>query len=459
MASVVTIRSSNNTATPTGLVQGQLAYTANGGKLFIMANGVLTPIGGSQTPGTLTANQAIVVNSTSGIDKLITANLTISGVSVNTINNIANSTVLGAASNNELASTWAVKTYIDAKALAGGNVSAGGTNTQIQFNDSSNFGGSAGFTFDKTTNNVTIANTLTAAILAAGNSTVNVVINSVAMVYSVAASAVTTNALGIFAGANVNLGLSGLVVGNSTVNALVNSSSLSLNGAQVVNSTGVSAGVLYGSQVNSAANLSLTGANVSMVNAILSVKDVNVSGNLTVSGTMTTVDSTSLQVKDSMIKLADQNASNVIDIGFYGLYNNGSNRYTGLAWQASTSKYILFANNLAEPGTTIDTSNTSFALATLNSYLQSGGFTTNSTAFTATANSTWAVNLTANTLTLSTPLGVASGGIGLATVTALGVLVGNGTGPMGIAASVDGGVLQANSTATFFSTLIDGGTF
>jgi hypothetical protein len=35
-----------------------------------------------------------------------------------------------------------------------------GSNTNVTFNDSGNFGGSNGFTFDKTTNNVTIANTL-----------------------------------------------------------------------------------------------------------------------------------------------------------------------------------------------------------------------------------------------------------------------------------------------------------
>ena len=66
------------------------------------------------------------------------------------------------------------------------SATAGGSNTQIQFNDSTAFGGSAGLVFDKTTNNVTIANTLTATNLTVnadyislGNSTVNTVINSV----------------------------------------------------------------------------------------------------------------------------------------------------------------------------------------------------------------------------------------------------------------------------------------
>lgn len=43
----------------------------------------------------------------------------------------------------------------------GGGGTPGGANTQVQFNDSSTFAGSAGFVFDKTTNTVTVANTTT----------------------------------------------------------------------------------------------------------------------------------------------------------------------------------------------------------------------------------------------------------------------------------------------------------
>lgn len=47
-------------------------------------------------------------------------------------------------------------------------VTTAGSNTNIQFNDSGSLGGSAGFTFDKTTNNVSVANTLTV-----GTATIN----------------------------------------------------------------------------------------------------------------------------------------------------------------------------------------------------------------------------------------------------------------------------------------------
>jgi len=46
-----------------------------------------------------------------------------------------------------------------------GNGVPSGSNTTVQFNDSGTFGGSSGFVFDKTTNNASLANTLTLNIL------------------------------------------------------------------------------------------------------------------------------------------------------------------------------------------------------------------------------------------------------------------------------------------------------
>jgi len=44
-----------------------------------------------------------------------------------------------------------------------GNGTVGGSNTQIQFNDAGNFGGAAGFTFNKTTNNMAVPGNVTAS--------------------------------------------------------------------------------------------------------------------------------------------------------------------------------------------------------------------------------------------------------------------------------------------------------
>ena len=79
MAGTIQIKRSANTATPTALEFGELAWSSNGQVLSIgredgdTANRVA--IGGTRTPGTLTANQALVANSTSSINEIKAANV------------------------------------------------------------------------------------------------------------------------------------------------------------------------------------------------------------------------------------------------------------------------------------------------------------------------------------------------------------------------------------------------
>jgi hypothetical protein len=73
------LRSTNNASVPT-LDPGELAYTANGDVLFIGhpdgSSGNIR-IAGEQTPGTLTANQALVTDSSSYLDAIKVTDLTV----------------------------------------------------------------------------------------------------------------------------------------------------------------------------------------------------------------------------------------------------------------------------------------------------------------------------------------------------------------------------------------------
>ena len=96
--------------------------------------------------------------------------------------------------------------------------------------------------------------------------------------------------------------------------------------------------------------------------------DLTVTGNLTVNGTTTEVNSTTVTVDDPMVRYADNNSADSVDIGFYGKYVVGgtSTKYAGLVRDASDSgKFILFKNSQTEPGTTVDTSATGHTTATL----------------------------------------------------------------------------------------------
>jgi len=176
---LIQIKRSLTTAQPGSLANGELAYTANGDVLYVGSNGSIVAIGGARNPGVLTANQALVANSTSWMDSVKAANLVTQKVYANGEFGTAGYVLAscGTGSNAYWVSTGTLAT------------SPGGTNTQVQFNDSGVLAASAGFTFNKDSNTLNVSNTVTV-------------------------------------GANVSLSTSALSIGNSTVNTAVNSSSV-----------------------------------------------------------------------------------------------------------------------------------------------------------------------------------------------------------------------------------------
>jgi hypothetical protein len=429
MVQLIQIKRSLNTAVPTSLANGELAYTANGNILYIGSNGNVVPISGARSPGTLTANQAMVVNSTSYMDVIKTANLYIGATTVNTINTTANSTVLGAATNNELTTTWAIKTYVDTKTsgvytagdglttnathqyvLANNGITANSTGVFVKVGNNQLVSNSTGVWADETKFNhnnlqnydsnkhidhtsvsITAGNGLTGGGTIAASRTLSVM----------AGTGVTVNATGVYIGQDV----------------------------------GTSASVMFG--------------------------DVTVSGNLVVAGAMTDVSTTNLVVEDPLVQFANGNlTTDVLDVGFFGTYGNSTvTQYTGLYRDASNSAVWTLFNTQKAPTTTVDTSNSTYAIASLLAGIQSFGLVSNGTNLNLTANSTLAVAIIANTLTLSSALGVTSGGTGGATFTTNGVLYGNGTGALQVtAAGTDGKVLTSVSGVPTFTDL-DGGSF
>jgi hypothetical protein len=261
-------------------------------------------------------------------------------------------------------------------------------------------------------------------------------------------------------GINVLAGTGGGLVSNSTGVFIAATDGL------VANATGLHVGVGNGIststdavRVNGGSTLTVNSTGVH-VNSALSITDLSLSGNLTVLGTLSTIDTTNLIVEDSLIELANGNGTtDILDIGIFGQYGATGTKFTGLFRDATDGVYKLFTGSQTEPTTTVDTAAVGYTTATLQAFLTSGGLVSNSTAVTLTANSTLNVNITANSLSLSTPLAVTSGGIGRASITAGAILVGNGAGATTVlAAATDGFVLQSNGTSVVYGTL-DGGTF
>jgi len=100
-------------------------------------------------------------------------------------------------------------------------------------------------------------------------------------------------------------------------------------------------------------------------NDLTVTNDLTVSGNLIVAGSTTEISSSTVTVEDSMLKLAAENVGDAIDTGVYGKYvESATNKYSGYFRDSSDNGVIKFFADLeAEPGTTVDTSAASFALA------------------------------------------------------------------------------------------------
>lgn len=256
-------------------------------------------------------------------------------------------------------------------------------------------------------------------------------------------------------GANVNLTTTSISVGNSSVNTSLTSSAITTgtvttSGLANLHSANITNNVAIGGTLN-AGNTTITGL-------------LTVSGNLNVTGTLTTIDTQNVVIEDSLIRLARNQANtgtftDSVDIGLYGVYGNTSAvRYTGLARDSSSNAYVLFDGKTVSPDNNgVSTSDT---LSTLYAFLNSGALTTNTSTVAITANSTVNVAIVANTLTLSTALGVASGGTGRATLTTNAILVGNSAGAVTqLSSSTQGHVLQINGSGAPVFGGLDGGSF
>lgn len=360
--SVIQIKRSTTNAAPTGLANGEFAYTANGEVLFIGHPDGTTgsiAIGGKRFPGILTANQALVANSTSGIDKVIVANLVSTYITANGVlgtdgqiltSNSTGGVFWGAApsgitnlTDTSDATTVTIESssgtdavLVSANATNAGiltssdwsklnSLTANGigatTNTQVFFNNSNTIGGDANFTYDTTTDTLSVAGAIKTGNSTAnvtGNSTVIQITNSTSTANltplaltigsAVVNSTVLTIGTGNFStganvGANVLLSTSSVFVGNSTVNATHNSSLVQVsNSTSTANLTALA--LTIGSAVVNSSVLTIgtgnfsTGANVG-ANVLLSTSALRI-GNSTVNSSYT---ATQIQVANSTVNV------------------------------------------------------------------------------------------------------------------------------------------------------------
>jgi hypothetical protein len=473
------------------------------------------------TPGAQTANATVITDGNSFVYNVFSQGLilgsSVSGPAgnatmafVSSISNTGNSTQIGANASGggigtELATTAAISAYVLAK-TSGSSVS--GSNTQIQFNNSAAFGSDANFTFDNVTDILHIGNSTVGAV-DIGNSTVNSFSNQTSFIIRSSATVNTTiGSAQIFVAnstTNTVMNTVGVLIGNTTVNSFINSTALVIQSNSTVNTTitpttlrvgnatvnlAFSSGLLdvRATNTNITSNVTITGANVDATSAFLKIQQALISGNLTVqgnlsvTGTLTSIDSTNIVVQDPVVIVNDGGTTtDTADAGWVAYFGNstvtqvgGLVRKSGGAGAGYANTFLLFTSQTAFTNTTSTVPvDANLQLGTLQSWLYSsanstttGKLQSNSTGLVITANSTWSVGLTANTLSLSTQLPVTSGGTGVNTITLGGILLGNTTSAMVVLPpSSNGTVLQVlNSAAAGAASVvgyggIDGGSF
>ena len=190
--------------------------------------------------------------------------------------------------------------------------------------------------------------------------------------------------------------------------------------------------------------------------------NLSVGGDLYVVGNVVSSNILSISVSDPLLHLGANNQSDTLDLGFYSSYNVGSTpKYAGLVRDSSDKVFKLFTELTTDPSGAGPINFDNSTEATLKAFLISGGFVSNGSVINITANSTVSSALVANTLTLTTALGYASGGTGSNTYNNGDLLVGSSTtGLNKLSSGTTGGyLLQTDGAGVLYWGSLDGGTF
>ena len=521
------------TSAPSNIKTGELAYSYvagtqanNGDRLYIgtgtESGGVASSvdlIGGKyfvglldHVHGTTTASSALIVDAQKHVTELNIGSLALeaSGGSGQVVTSISTSTSLAGASNSQLVTALAAKTYIDSVVTAqdldfqgdtggalsidldsetltisgdtGITTSGSGNTIEIDLDDTAVTPGSYGsntqiptFTVDQQGRLTAAGQVAVATALTvdgdAGAQDVNILTDDLQILGTT--NEIETAVTKVGTDVKVVVGLpNDVTVGNDltvTTDLVVGSNKLTVAGA-----TGntVVDGTL---QVN---------GNVSLGNATSDT--VVIAGNLTVQGTTTTVESTTVTLDDPVIALADNTSSNTsdgLDRGVRFKWGTGSAVATGFFGFDIQSQRFVFTKdedlsggeNASAPwsdaefgniyGTGADLGNITVGIADDQTITTvSGKLVLDSATNEVEVNADLDLNGNldvSGTVTLGNDLAVVHGGTGVSSFTGNGVFISNGAGTaLSQVTGTQGKLIQFNGSGVpFASEVIDGGTY
>ena len=249
-----------------------------------------------------------------------------------------------------------------------------------------------------------------------------------------------TGVTGFAAGAGISTSASSgnITVTNTGVTGLTSSGhGLSLSGSSGnITATFTGVGSISGTSNEVEVSASTGNVQIGLPNDVTIGNNLTVSGNLYVLGEAVTVNTSVVTIEDPLVKFGNANPSDALDIGFYGQYNSGGEKYAGLFRDASDSGLFKLFTDLTSDPTNNTVVEANYTLGTLKSNLTAG-----------------------NVTNLVNALAVDSGGTGRKTLTANTVLIGDTTNAVRLAGGVTGQVLLVGSDGMVKFANIDGGSY
>jgi len=272
---------------------GEVVATGN------VSGGNITTAGSVDATGNVTAGNLVSIAAVVGVSASFTGNVDAGNLTLGSGN------ITGG--NIEVVGNVTAANFIG---NVSGNISAAGSNTNIQFNDDGVLGGTAGFTFDKTANLVTLTGNIdvanlnaTGEVVATGNITGgNITTTGIA---NIATLEVTGNAnvIGNISGGNIdtsgeivatgnitggNINTAGEVVatGNVSGGNLVSAGSVVATGNIDGGNVNATSAITAGTTIDAIGNI--TGANINTAGEVVATGNIS-GGNLVSANDVTTV--------------------------------------------------------------------------------------------------------------------------------------------------------------------------